>query len=394
MHWLQTLIDWFAGGDDRYCTLLTCMHRDPVWIPITIALDLAITVGYGIIAVHWWRNERQLPASPARSALANMRNIFVFCSVCGYLFVPVKLVWPAWRLYDIFMVVLVFYTWRYAFSAQGLKVVYSSLGRSTKLAADLAESREESNRKSFFLNAISHDLRTPLNGLLLHASLAELHIAKSDPAAAQNSIDEIKAATRLTADLLDGLLEYARVEGGQDRPAVTTFELDMLLADVLNTHAAAAAAKSLGYRAPAPSGLTMQSDRLKLERILNNLVGNAIKFTSAGEIGVHLRRSGDVVEISVTDTGIGIPVEHHARLFEEFYQVGNRERDRTKGFGLGLAICRKLAEQLGGGVSIQSQPGRGSTFTVTVAITLERREAENSRAAAGISPAAGAMSLG
>jgi signal transduction histidine kinase len=370
--WVRSILDWCAGGDPGYCTLMSCMKHDMFWIGLTVFLDFAVTIGYGVIAWHWWKNERNLPMSPARRALATMRNIFAFCGVCGYLFIPVKLYWPAWRLYDLFMVVLVFYTWRYVFSAQGLKVVYTSLGRSNKLAADLAESREESNRKSVFLNAISHDLRTPLNGLLLHASLAELHVSRNDPAATIKSLDEIKTQARLTAELLDGLLDFARVDSGQDRPHPAAVDLDHLIAEVLNTHALAASNKSLQYPVPEPTGIVMQTDRLKLERILNNLVGNAIKFTSAGEVAVRARKAGTSVEITVTDTGIGIPAEHLPRLFDEFYQVENRERDRAKGFGLGLAISRKLCGQLGGTVTVQSEAGRGSTFKLSLPVTLQR----------------------
>jgi signal transduction histidine kinase len=370
--WAQSILDWCAGGDPGYCTLMSCMKHDTFWISLTVFLDFAVTIGYAVIAYHWWKNERNLPMSPARKALATMRNIFAFCGVCGYLFIPIKLYWPAWRLYDLFMMVLVFYTWRYVFSAQGLKVVYTSLGRSNKLAAELAESREESNRKSVFLNAISHDLRTPLNGLMLHASLAELHVNKSDPEATIKSLEEIKMQARLTADLLDGLLDFARVDSGQDRSMPMAVDLDHLIAEVLNTHALAAASKSLHYPVPESTGIVMQTDRLKLERILNNLVGNAIKFTSAGEVAVRARKVGTSVQITVSDTGIGIPAEHLPRLFDEFYQVENRERDRAKGFGLGLAISRKLGEQLGGAVTVQSEAGRGSTFTLTLPITLQR----------------------
>ena len=212
MDTIRSFFGWFSGGADQYCTLRMCMHSDYLWIVITVCLDFAVTAGYAVIAYHWSKNERVLPPSPARTALRTMRNIFAFCGVCGYLFVPVKMYWPAWRLYDLFMVGLVFYTWRYALSSKNLKVIYSAIGRSNQLAQDLAASREESKQKSFFLNAISHDLRTPLNGLLLHANLAELHIAKGEASEVSQSIAEIKAAGRLTADLLDRLLEFARLQ--------------------------------------------------------------------------------------------------------------------------------------------------------------------------------------
>src|SRR5580704_17401927 len=169
---LNPILRWFSGGADHpYMPLYHCMSQDTFWVAVTVILDISVAIGYGLIAIHWWKNGRNVVHSPAKRALATIRNIFVFCGICGYLFIPVKMVWPAWRLYDMFMLALVFYTWRYALNTKNLKVVYSAISRSNQLAEDLAKSREESKRKSFFLNAISHDLRTPLNGLLLHADL-------------------------------------------------------------------------------------------------------------------------------------------------------------------------------------------------------------------------------
>src|SRR4051812_25701462 len=125
------LLDWFAGNG-RYQTLRHCMGNDTLWIVVTVLLDLAVAAGYVLIALHWSRNERGLPDIPAKRALANMRNIFAFCGICGYLFIPIKMFWPAWRLYDLFMVALVWFTWKYALDARRLKVVYNEIGRSKK----------------------------------------------------------------------------------------------------------------------------------------------------------------------------------------------------------------------------------------------------------------------
>src|SRR5262245_32080762 len=119
-------LDWFTGGSENpYMRLYHCMAHDWLWIWITVALDLAVAAGYGVIAVHWWKNQRHLPPIPAKRALNTLRNIFIFCGICGYLFIPIKMLWPAWRLYDLFMAVLVYFTWKYAWSARALKVVYS-----------------------------------------------------------------------------------------------------------------------------------------------------------------------------------------------------------------------------------------------------------------------------
>src|SRR4051794_23970851 len=218
MSGLETVRDWFAGNG-RYMNLTHCMDHDYLWIAITVGLDLAVAGGYVLIALHWWRNQRHLPASPAKTALGNLRNIFLFCGICGYVFIPVKMVWPAWRLYDVVMLALAYYTWRYALGARELKVVYTELKRSTQLAHDLEQSREESRRKSFFLNAVSHDLRTPLNGLLLQGNLAEHGIAAGDTETVRAAVHEMQAGAKAAADLLDGLLEFARLEAAAERPA-------------------------------------------------------------------------------------------------------------------------------------------------------------------------------
>jgi hypothetical protein len=115
----MSFFDWFTGGAQHpYHALYHCMAKDTLWVALTVALDLTVAAGYGVIAYHWWNNARTLPPSPARRALNTMRNIFVFCCICGYVFIPVKMIWPAWRLYDMFLVVLAFYTWRYAWGAR------------------------------------------------------------------------------------------------------------------------------------------------------------------------------------------------------------------------------------------------------------------------------------
>ena len=390
---VQPLLDWFTGNG-RYMNLVHCMGHDHPWIAITVALDFAVATGYGLIAMHWWRNQRLVSDSPAKRALGNMRNIFLFCGICGYIFIPVKMVWPAWRLYDVFMLALAYYTWRYAWGAKDLKVIYSELGRSTKLAADLEATREESQRKGFFLNAISHDLRTPLNGILLQTSLAEIGVATGDAQTTEAAIREIKASARAAADLLDSFLEYARLAADVGCPPATNTDLGAAVRDVAAAFDAAAAKKGLSLRVSAPpaGALVLRSDRQCLARVLNNLVSNAIKFTDRGGVRVEVERETDVVRVHVTDTGVGISPADQERLFEEFFQVNNKERSPNKGFGLGLAIARRLARQLGGDVTVQSTPGRGSRFTVELPAPVSADGNGNGHVAGGNSTQASTTS--
>ena len=361
---LGGILDWFAG-DGRYMTLYHCMGHDHFWIAVTVVLDLAVAAGYVLIAHHWWKNERTLPPIPAKRALTNMRNIFVFCGICGYVFIPVKMIWPAWRLYDLVMLALLYFTWRYALNAKNMKVVYAELGRNVELTEELKRSREESRRKSFFLNAISHDLRTPLNSLVLQANLAEVGTASSDAGTVRAAVAEMKTSARAAAELLDSFLEYARLDWAEDEGnQLAPVDLGATLRKVASSFEAAASDKGLYLRVAAPTDLVVDSDRLKLERILGNLIGNAIKFTDAGGVRLDVERSPAAVQVHVLDTGRGISPQDQGRLFEEFYQVRNDERDRRKGFGLGLTIAKRLAVQLGGDVQVDSAPGRGSRFSL------------------------------
>jgi len=154
------MLQWFTGGGG-YRKLAHCMNYDTFWIALTVVLDLTVAAGYVFITAHWRRNERRLEQSAAKSALGSMKRIFVLCGVCGYLFIPIKLFWPAWRLYDLFLAVLAYSTWRYALFAQELRVVYGQIDMTEQLGAELARSREAVRHKSLFLSSLSHDLHFP-----------------------------------------------------------------------------------------------------------------------------------------------------------------------------------------------------------------------------------------
>jgi signal transduction histidine kinase len=386
---------WFTNYG-AYNNLFHCMAHDKLWVTITVVLDFAVASGYIVIARHWYLNSRGLPDCPAKRALWAIRNIFVFCGLCGYTFIPIKMFWPAWRLYDLFMAVLVYYTWKYARGARDLKVVYNALGRTEKLAVELDEAREQANRKAFFLNAISHDLRTPLNGLMLQTEVAELAVSERDDALLRESLLEIRASAKVAADLLGYFLEIGKLDGSPEANKLTQVDVGELVDHVLKMNQSAAEGAGLFLKratmaTPAGDGdgdgdghgsgtsngnggggggddrVVARTDRLKVERILQNLVSNAIKFTRQGEVRVLVGATGDAgrdVEITVADTGVGIPAEHQQRLFEEFFQANNYARDCRKGFGLGLAIARRLAQHLGGELSFVSEPGAGSRFTL------------------------------
>lgn len=377
MQALQPILDWFSGGDPGYMTLWHCMRHDTFWVALTVALDLAVAAGYILIAVHWNRNQARLINPEARAALGRLRNIFIFCGLCGYLFVPMKMFWPAWRLYDFFMIGLVYFTWRYAWGAQDLKVIYRELGRAGDLGDELAASQAESQHKTRFLNAVSHDLRNPLYAMSLQSELAEAHLEGGDLEEAREAMTKARLCAAEASALLKHVLDLGRLEWSSD-----PLELDRVSGEEIARHAAsliepAAREKGLAVQVQVERDARIRTDRGKLDRVLGNLLQNAVKYTQQGTVRIVAGAEGDAATFEVIDTGPGISAAHRERLFEDFYQADNPERDRRKGYGLGLSIARRLVEQMGGSIEVDTQVGRGSRFIVMVPDTRRAEAAGN-----------------
>lgn len=219
--------------------------------------------------------------------------------------------------------------------------------------------------KSRFLASASHDLRQPLHALtLLVAALRErLQDDESRRLAAH-----IEASAAAMGSLLNALLELSRLDAGVVQAHPVCFPLDKVMRNVTQQFAPLAQERRLNL-VLHPTGLWAVSDPVLVERILTNLVANALRYTERGKVLIGARRLGrERLRIQVWDTGKGIPEAFQNHIFEAYFQLDNPERQREKGLGLGLAIVAKLAHLLGGEVSVRSQPGRGSCF----GITLER----------------------
>ncbi|MEP6720651.1 MAG: hybrid sensor histidine kinase/response regulator [Variovorax sp.] len=217
--------------------------------------------------------------------------------------------------------------------------------------------------KSKFLAAASHDLRQPIHaqGLFLEVlSRTELSDVQRD------ALTNARATWHASAQMLDTLLDFSRIEAGVVEPQPRPFRLQALLHKIENELAPQADAKGLVYRT-RETRVLVQSDPALLELILRNLVSNAIRYTRRGGVLVACRARGDDVLLEVWDTGVGIDPTQHQEIFREFHQLGNAERDRRKGLGLGLAIAQGLAQALGHTLSLASKPGRGSVFRLRLA---------------------------
>jgi signal transduction histidine kinase/CheY-like chemotaxis protein len=221
-------------------------------------------------------------------------------------------------------------------------------------AANLAKSR--------FLAAASHDLRQPLHALNLF--VAQLR-TETDPAERDRVTAQIDAAMTAMNDLFNALLDISKLDAGVLAPDLTQFPVAHLLRRIETTFAAAAREKGLRLRL-VPSAAWVCSDLILLERILLNLVSNAIRYTARGGVLVGCRRRGRELRIEVWDSGIGIPEDQKENIFREFYQLAASERDRRGGLGLGLAIVERLCRLLDHRLELTSTLGRGSRFAVSL----------------------------
>lgn len=224
---------------------------------------------------------------------------------------------------------------------------------------------EEINRlKTDFVAMVSHELRTPLNVIAGYAEMLE------DPECGERSLalTRIRAANVELLDLVDATLNVERLESGRDVPRLEAVSLNALFAELAEELDSLARRANLQTRWTAAEEIAIRSDRRKLKTIVKNLVGNAIKFTPAGEVEVSCQREGTAVALRVRDTGIGIPRDQLTRVFERFGQVDGSAERGPGGVGLGLHIVRKLCEQLGGRIDVESEVGRGTTFTVTLPV--------------------------
>ncbi|WP_247887112.1 PAS domain S-box protein [Azospirillum sp. SYSU D00513] len=225
---------------------------------------------------------------------------------------------------------------------------------------DAAE--EASRQKSRFLASVSHDLRQPVQaaGLFLEL-LKQQPLGPTERELLRPLSDSMTSLT----GMLNGLLEVARLDAGLLTAQTRAFDLDGLLRRLYGEFQGLAREAKLRLHIP-PASHTVQSDPLLVELVLRNLISNAIKYTEHGGVSVETRAEGNMLTIEVTDSGRGIPPEDLGRIFDDYYQIGNTARDHSRGFGIGLATVRRVAEMLGTSVAVRSTPGQGSAFSLTL----------------------------
>jgi CheY-like chemotaxis protein/two-component sensor histidine kinase len=241
--------------------------------------------------------------------------------------------------------------------------------------------------KTRFLATASHDLRQPLQTLQLLAGALVRQV--QDTPAADLVTRQLRALDAM-ADLLNALLDVSRLESGGVQPILAEVSLRELCTDLGRNFEAAAAARGLALEVSCPE-VTVRTDRVLLRQLLQNLVSNALKFTREGGVRVTVGDAAAGVVITVADSGIGIPPDELGRIFDEYYQVAGVHTEQ-RGFGLGLTIVRQLARLLGLALEVESAPGQGTSFRLTLPPELRVADAAVSAPGPGVAtPASTAL---
>ncbi len=224
--------------------------------------------------------------------------------------------------------------------------------------------RMEATRRDFVAN-VSHELKTPVGamGVLAEAVLA----SADDPDTVRHFAEKMVTESNRLANMVGELIELSRLQGGERLPDLDAVDVDTVVAEALSRHKVAADNADISITTDAPTGYRVLGDQTLLVTALANLVSNAIAYSpNASSVSISRRRRGDNIEIAVTDRGIGIAPADQERVFERFFRVDKARSRATGGTGLGLAIVKHVAANHNGAIRLWSQPGTGSTFTLSI----------------------------
>lgn len=236
------------------------------------------------------------------------------------------------------------------------------------LEARRRQAEDASHRKTQMLASVSHDIRTPLTAINLIAET--IRRTADNPALAveiPGLAQDVQASVASLAELVGDVLDIAHMDSGRVEVHASEFDLDELLGEECRRMRPLAEAKALRLAQEPPSGLRIRTDRVKLARVLRNLVTNAIQYTAAGSvtIGCGLTATGEPM-LRVRDTGVGIAAADRDSIFAEFARLPGAQSHHSRGWGLGLAICRRFAGLMGCRIVVESAPAQGSVFTVVL----------------------------
>jgi len=249
--------------------------------------------------------------------------------------------------------------------------------RTVELEAAKTKAEESDHLKSAFLASMSHELRTPLNSIIGFTGILLQGMAGPLSSEQSKQLGMVKGSASHLLELINDILDISKIESGRIQVYDEAFKIDLVLVMAVSSLRPFAEKKGLRLRHNIKSGLPkLHTDKRRLEQVLINLLNNAIKFTDEGEIIVNCYQKDDFLHLDVIDTGVGISEKDLETIFETFRQI-DTGLDRVKeGSGLGLAISKKLVELLDGTISVVSEPGAGSTFSIVLPISQEELSSE------------------
>ncbi|MDH5526675.1 MAG: hybrid sensor histidine kinase/response regulator [Nitrospirota bacterium] len=251
---------------------------------------------------------------------------------------------------------------------RSLELRYENLELLDHLRGQTLLAEQRGQEKSHFLAATSHDLRQPLHALDLFLGALEQNLSTAEQ---RNLLKNARRSSSALSDLLNALLDVSQLDSGSILPTPVTTSLAPLLTNIADELRGEANTHGLTLRLRIRD-LTVRTDPVLLGRMVRNLATNAVRHTRSGGMLIGVRRRGGFARIQVWDTGPGIANTDREAVFSEFHQLGNPERDRSQGLGLGLAIVRRLSDLLDHPVALLSKPGKGSCFSIDVPLTTER----------------------
>jgi len=237
---------------------------------------------------------------------------------------------------------------------------------------------EASKHKSQFLANMSHELRTPLNAILGYTEMVIDSVYGDVSEEIRTVLLRVQKSGRHLLGLINDVLDLSKIEAGQLTLSVDDYSIKSVVQNVLSAVESLAAEKRLTLNVAIQPNLPMGSgDERRLTQVLLNLVGNAIKFTDEGQVGIKVCAENGSLLVAVSDTGPGIAQSNQARIFEEFQQAEKSTATKKGGTGLGLAISKRIIEMHGGSIWVESSPGHGATFLFKIPAKVERQVLSN-----------------
>ena len=234
-----------------------------------------------------------------------------------------------------------------------------------ELERSYAQINEISRLKSEFLANMSHELRTPLNAILGFSEILKDNLVALEEEQRHECLENIHTSGKHLLELVNDVLDLSKIEAGRMELSYDEFFVSNAVHEVHNVIRSLSERRDIDLTIDVPDDLVVRADKSKFKQVLYNLLSNAIKFTAqGGRVWVTAAEEAEILRVDVGDTGVGIPREQHERIFNEFYQVDSATTRQVEGTGLGLSLTRRIVELHGGRMSLKSEPGEGSVFTV------------------------------